>query len=175
LVAATNRELAEEVAKGRFRKDLFYRLNVVTLTLPPLRVRGEDIIMLARHFLAYYSIRDNVSELNLTVEDEARLIAYDWPGNVRELKNIMERATILNTIEGLEPHLKAESELFITHPFADTPTLNEVQRRYIRYVLNKTGGKLSGPGGATELLGMKRTTLYNRMNKLGISLRSQYE
>jgi len=169
LVAATNRDLEEEVAKGRFRKDLYYRLNVVTLTLPPLRDRGDDIIMLARHFLTYYGGKNNVPELKLNDEDEARLTAYDWPGNVRELENVMERATILNTVEGLEPHLRAESRLFITHPFTDTPSLNEIQRRYIRYVLNKTGGKLSGPGGATELLGMKRTTLYNRMRKLGMA------
>jgi len=169
LVAATNRDLEEEVAKGRFRKDLYYRLNVVTLTLPPLRDRGEDIIMLARHFLAYYSGKNNVPELKLTDEDQARLTNHDWPGNVRELKNIMERATILNTIEGLELHLKPESRLFITHPFADTPSLNEIQRRYIRHVLNKTGGKIAGPGGAAELLCMKRTTLYNRMKKLGMA------
>jgi len=170
LVAATNRDLAEEVTKSHFRKDLYYRLNVLTLTLPLLRDRGEDIIMLARHFLAYYSGKNNVPELKLTDEDEARLTAHDWPGNVRELKNVMERATILNTIEGLEPHLRAESRLFITHPFADTPSLNEIQRRYIRHVLNKTVGKIAGPGGAAELLGMKRTTLYNRMKKLGIAL-----
>ena len=169
LLAATNRDLAEEVAKGRFRKDLYYRLNVVTLTLPPLRDRGKDVVMLARHFLAYYSAKDKVPELNLTAENEARLMAYDWPGNVRELKNVMERATILNTIEGLEPHLRGESRLFITHPFADTPSLNEIQRRYIRYILNKTGGKMAGPGGAAKLLGIKRTTLYNRMKKLDMA------
>ena len=122
--------------------------------------------MLARHFLAYYSGKNKVPELNLSDEDEARLTAHDWPGNVRELKNVIERATILNTIEGLGPHLRAESRLFITHPFADTPSLNEIQRRYIRHVLNKTGGRIAGAGGAAELLGMKRTTLYNRMKKL---------
>ena len=125
--------------------------------------------MLARHFLAYYSGKNNVPELKLADEDEARLTAYNWPGNVRELKNAMERATILNTIEGLEPHLRGESRLFITHPFADTPSLNEIQRRYIRYILNKTGGKMAGPGGAAKLLGIKRTTLYNRMKKLDMA------
>jgi DNA-binding NtrC family response regulator len=138
--------------------------------LPPLRERGEDIIILARYFLAYYNRKHSAPELKLTKEDEARLISYDWPGNVRELKNVMERAAILNTFEGFELQKKPECNSFLTLPFADTPSLDEVQHRYIRYVLEKTDGKIGGSGGAAELLGIKRTTLYNRMKKLGMSL-----
>jgi len=170
LIAATNRNLAEEVEKSLFRKDLYYRINIVSLTLPPLRERREDIIILARYFLSYFSRKHSVPELKLTREDEARLISYDWPGNVRELKNVMERAAILNTLEGFELHQKPECKSSLTLPFAGTPSLDEVQQRYIRYVLEKTGGKIGGSGGAAELLGIKRTTLYNRMKKLGMSL-----
>jgi len=175
LVAATNRDLEEEVAKGRFRKDLYYRLNVIEITLTPLRERREDIILLAHHFLTHYSKKNNVPELELTDEEEARLTAYDWPGNVRELKNVIERATLLNTLEGFELGRKSGSKTSLANPFEGTPSLDEVQRRYIAYVLEKTGGKISGPRGAAELLCMKRSTLYNRMKKLGISPTAQYE
>ncbi len=169
LVTATNRDLAEEVAAGRFREDLYYRLNVVPLTLPPLRDRIEDLPILARHFLRLYVRRFGRSELELTRADEARLAGHRWPGNVRELRNVMERAALLSVGDSVEMNLPADSKSPSSHPFADDPSMDEIQRRYIQHVLEKTGGRVSGPGGAAERLGMHRATLYHRMKKLGLS------
>lgn len=168
LLAATNRELHREVAAGRFRKDLYYRLNVVELTLPPLRGRKKDIGFLARHFLSLYARKYNRGELSLTKKNESLLTGYRWPGNVRELQNVMERAVLLSTGNRLMLNLsvwpgKADHE----KRFADLPTMDEMQWRYIQYVVEKTGGKIGGRGGAAEILGMKRTTLQARMQKLG--------
>ena len=169
LLAATNRNLSLEVSKGRFREDLYYRLNVVPITMPPLRERGRDIVLLARHFLDYYSRKHVRPDLRLSPEDEAALTGYHWPGNVRELQNVMERAVLLAEGDGPVLNLPHEPAEPATDPFFDTPTADELLKRYIRFVLNKTGGKLSGPGGAAEILGMKRTTLFSRMKKLGLS------
>ena len=168
LLAATSRDLASEVAAGRFREDLYYRINVVPLTIPPLRERREDIALLASYFLAKYASRYNRPEIRLTKEDEAKLMVYDWPGNVRELENVVERTVLLSMGEGLEFRMPAEEMNISGNPFSDYPTLDEIQRRYIQQVLEKTGGKIGGPGGAAEILGMKRTTLNDRMRKLGI-------
>ncbi|MGB9499778.1 MAG: sigma-54 interaction domain-containing protein [Dissulfuribacterales bacterium] len=168
LVAATNRDLAEEVAAGRFREDLYYRLNVIPVTLPPLRDRVDDIPLLARHFLHRFASKYNHQGLLLSPEHESMLTAYNWPGNVRELQNVMERAVLLSTDGHLHLDLPSEKLIKTNNQFDDLPFLDELQRRYIQYVLNKTNGKLSGPGGATEILGMKRTSLYNRMRKLGL-------
>ncbi len=169
LVVATNRDLAAEVAAGRFREDLYYRLNVIPVTLPPLRERIEDLPLLSRHFLSRFSTKYNRHGLALTAEDEALLTAYAWPGNIRELSNVMERAVLLSTDGRLHMDLPAENRQAATdHPFTDMPTLDEVQRRYIRFVMEKTNGRISGPGSASEILGMKRTSLYNRMNRLGL-------
>ncbi len=173
LIAATNRDLAGEVAAGRFREDLYYRLNVIPLVLPPLRERRSDIIFLARHYLQRYAGRYNRPHLALEAADEEQLLAYDWPGNVRELKNMIERGVLLSSGDrlALAPN-QAESG----RPggmLSDMPTLDEVQRRYIRYVLGKTGGKIGGEDGAASLLGMKRTSLYNRMKKLNIQPKKQ--
>ena len=168
LIAATNRNLADEVAAERFREDLYYRLNVISITLPPLRERNEDVLFLARHFLSLYASKHNQQVPGLTREDENILLTYHWPGNIRELKNVMERAVLLSTKDRLEISLPAKSSLASNHCFSDLPSLDEIQRRYIRYVMEKTGGKVSGPGGAAELLKMKRTSLYKRMDKLGL-------
>ncbi len=168
LVAATNRDLAEEVAAGRFREDLYYRLNVIPITLPPLRDRTEDIPLLAGHFLHRFANKYNHQGLFLSPEHESILTAYGWPGNIRELQNVMERAVLLSTDGLLHLDLPSEKLIKTNNQFDDLPSLNEIQRRYIQYVMNKTDGKLSGPGGATEILGMKRTSLYNRMKKLGL-------
>ena len=168
LIAATNRNLADEVAAGRFREDLYYRLNVISITLPPLRERNEDVLFLARHFLSLYAAKHNQQVPGLRQEDEDLLLAYHWPGNIRELKNVMERAVLLSTRDRLEISLPVKSSLTSNHFFSDLPSLDEVQRRYIRYVMEKTGGKVSGTGGAAELLNMKRTSLYKRMDKLGL-------
>ncbi len=169
LLAATNRNLEEEVAAGRFRRDLFYRLNVVPLTLPPLRERKEDILPLVERFLDHYGRDLHRARPALPGADEKRLTDYPWPGNVRELKNMVERAVLLFDGRRLDFNFPASSRLSSTHPFADMPTMEELQRRYIRHVLESTGGRIRGPEGAAERLGMKRTTLYARMKKLGLT------
>jgi transcriptional regulator with GAF, ATPase, and Fis domain len=168
LVAATNRNLAEEVASGRFREDLYYRLNVIPVTLPPLREREKDILLLATHFINRFANKYNHPELCLSPENEAALKGYSWPGNIRELQNIMERAVLLATDGQLHFEIFSENRASGRNQFDDLPTIDEIQRRYIAFVLEKTGGKLSGIGGASEILGMKRTSLYNRMKKLGL-------
>jgi transcriptional regulator with GAF, ATPase, and Fis domain len=168
LVAATNRNLAEEVAQGRFRQDLYYRLNVVPLEIPPLRERGQDVLLLARHFLALYAKRFNRPHLVLKPSEEEELTSYDWPGNVRELRNVIERAVLLSSGEELAFNLPSDPRTEANHSFSDCPTMDDLQRRYIRYVLEQTGNRIGGRGGAAEVLGMDRATLYHRMKKLGL-------
>ena len=169
LLAATNRNLEEEVTAGHFRRDLFYRLNVVPLTLPPLRERQEDILPLVERFLDHYGRDLNRARPAIPSADEKRMTDYPWPGNVRELKNMVERAVLLFDGRRLDFNLPGRSRFASTHPFADMPTMEELQRRYIRHVLGSTGGRIRGPEGAAERLGMKRTTLYARMKKLGLT------
>ena len=171
LIAATNRDLAEEVAAGRFRRDLYYRVNVMPLTIPPLKDRQEDIIMLAEHFMSFFAKKHNRPIPKLNIRDKDKLMAYRWPGNVRELKNVMERSVILSEGGRLELALVNGLLSDLNHPFADRPSMDELQRRYIGYLLEKTRGKV---GDTAELLGMKRTTLYHRMKKLGLN-RTDFE
>jgi len=168
LIAATNRDLAGEVVKGRFREDLYYRLNVVPIIIPPLRERGEDAVLLAKHFIERYAKKYNRTVFQLSPEDENRAKEYTWPGNVRELKNIVERAVILSHENRLDLNLSDLHPPVQSDPFSDKPTLDEIQRRYIKYTIESTGGKISGPGGAAEVLGLKRTSLYSRMKALKI-------
>ena len=172
LVAATNRNLWDEVAAGRFRQDLYYRLDVIRIVLPPLRDRPDDIVLLARSFFRHYCHRYGRKGLELTRQHEDKLTAYPWLGNVRELKNVIERAVTLSGGGKLILDLPLGQAPLEEDAFADTPTLDELQRRYIRHVLEKTGGRIYGPGGAAERLGMKRSTLYTRMYKLGIRFQS---
>jgi transcriptional regulator with GAF, ATPase, and Fis domain len=169
LVAATNRDLKKDMEDGRFRQDLYYRLNVVPLVLPPLRDRGSDVVLLAREFLGQYARKYHRSLPGLTDEDIQAITAYPWPGNVRELKNVMERSAILSSPERLMLSLPASPGKDPEHLFTDRPTMEELQRRYIAHVLGLTGGRIGGPGGAARVLGMKRTTLQARMRKLGIT------
>jgi transcriptional regulator with GAF, ATPase, and Fis domain len=168
LIAATNRDLAKEVAAGRFREDLYYRLNVIPIIVPPLRDRKSDIHRLARHFLKRYAARYKRPGITLTPDSEKMLSTYHWPGNVRELKNVIERSVLLSTKESLELNLPPAGYLLNADPFSDTPTLDEVQRRYIRHILKKTRGKIGGKDGAAQILGIKRTSLYHRMKRLNI-------
>ncbi len=168
LVAASNRNLAAEVTVGRFREDLFYRLNVVPLNIPPLRERGEDVVLLARYFLDEYAKRFGRPGMRLSRTDEARLSQHTWPGNVRELKNVMERTVLLSRGEECELRLPPVAESGATDSFLDHPSMDEMQRRYIRYILETTGNRIGGPGGAAEILGMNPGTLYSRMKKLGL-------
>jgi transcriptional regulator with GAF, ATPase, and Fis domain/tetratricopeptide (TPR) repeat protein len=169
LVVATNRDLAAEVSAGRFREDLYFRLNVVPITVPPLRDHMDDLPSLTRYFLGKYAVRYNRPMLELTPEQEAMLMEYHWPGNIREIQNIIERAVILSTDESLVIDLPAKKAVGTRHLYSDYPTMDELQRRYIKHALEKTGGKVGGAGGTAELLGMKRTTLQKRMKKLGLA------
>ena len=169
LIVATNRDLAAEVAAHRFREDLYYRLNVIPIHLPPLRDRKEDISLLADYYLKQYAVKYRRAVIKLTADQDKVLRRYGWPGNIRELKNVMERAVLLSGDNQMELNLPAEVQGKEDHPFADSPSLEEVQRRYIRDVLKRTGGRIAGPGGAAEILGMKRTSLYARMRTLGMS------
>jgi transcriptional regulator with GAF, ATPase, and Fis domain len=170
LIAATNRDLAKDVVEGRFRQDLYYRLNVVPLRLPLLRERGEDVVFLAKEFLSHYARKYHRVLPDMTDGDVSALMAYSWPGNVRELKNVMERTAILSSGEMLQLNLPASPSSNSEPSFTDRPTLDELQRRYISHVLTLTGGRIGGPGGAAAVLGMKRTTLQARMRKLKINL-----
>jgi transcriptional regulator with GAF, ATPase, and Fis domain/tetratricopeptide (TPR) repeat protein len=171
LIAATNRDLAADVTDGRFRQDLYYRLNVIPLVLPPLRKRGEDIIILAKEFLGQYARKYHRMLPDLTEDDISALTAYPWPGNVRELKNVMERTAILSSSERLQLNLPVSQSISVEMSFTDRPTMDELQRRYISHVLTLTGGRLGGPSGAAAVLGMKRTTLQARIRKLRINMR----
>ena len=169
LVAATNRNLFDEVRAGRFREDLYYRLNTLELTIPPLRERKGDIVSLAHHFITYYAKKYNKPPLMLTDEQIAVMKKYKWPGNVRELKHVIERAVLVSESDRLElvfPNMQ-ESPTAET-PFSDFPSLDEIQRRYIRFVLDHTDGRISGPGNASDILDINRTTLNSRMRKLGM-------
>ena len=177
LIAATNRDLAQAVREGSFREDLYYRISVVPLTIPPLRGRLEDIEEIVTAFIDYFSRRYGK---RVPLPDEAafaRLRAYAWPGNLRELRNVVERAVILHSggplalIPAAAPArggTKAEEDASL---YADTPTLEVLQRRYIEHVLKKTGGRVCGPEGAEGILGMKRSTLYLKLRQYGISTR----
>ena len=168
LIAATNRNLSVEVDKGHFRKDLYFRLNVIPVTLPPLRERVEDIILLVEFFLERYKKKYKRPRLFLSGEQKNIMRQYKWPGNIREIQNLTERAVLLSRGEQLEMNFPVESSSRVDHPFTDTPSLDEIQRRYIEFILEKTKGKISGPSGAAQLLGMKRTSLYSRMRTLGM-------
>jgi transcriptional regulator with GAF, ATPase, and Fis domain len=168
LIAATNRDLAADMAEGRFRQDLYYRLNVIPLVLPPLRERGEDVIILAKEFLNQYARKYHRILPGLMEGDISLLLSYPWPGNVRELKNVMERTAILSSADRLQLNLPMSTGANAEPSFTDRPTMEELQKKYIMHVLNLTGGRIGGPGGAAAALGMKRTTLQARMRKLGI-------
>ncbi len=173
LVAATNRNLREEVANGNFRKDLYFRLNVIPIHLPPLRDRSLDIPLLANYFLDLYAAKYKRHDLCLADEQKQKLQEYKWPGNIRELQNVMERAVLLSDENQLEIRLPAEIQTQVDNPFADLPSMDEIQRRYINYILQKCGGKIGGAGGAAEILGLKRTSLYSRMKILGMKTNAE--
>lgn len=168
LIVATNRDLAAEVDAGRFRRDLYYRLNVVPFQIPALRDRKDDILVLAKHFLVKFARKFSRQGLILEPETESILKNYHWPGNIRELENVMERAVLLSLEGRLKIELSTESLQHSKHPFSGRPTLEELEKQYIQYIINETGGRIGGAGGASEILGLKRTTLYARMKKLGL-------
>jgi DNA-binding NtrC family response regulator len=167
LITATNRDLSAMVKARTFREDLYYRLNVFPLTLPPLRNRRQDIGVLAEHFMRQLSTRLNKAERNISATTLARMQQYDWPGNIRELENVIERAMILSQGPMLEvPPLQNASTPDALPLQGDD--LASVNRAHILGVLEATGWIVAGPHGAAARLGVKRSTLTYRMKKLGI-------
>ncbi len=166
LIAATNRNLDEDVASGRFRADLFYRLNIFPIYVPPLRERIEDIEALAVHFLRIYSDKMKKSFKGIPNSEMSKLKTYNWPGNIRELKNIIERSVILNS--GGRFHVLDVLNDAKNKPVDGQSTLEEMERRFILQTLHDTHWKISGSGGAANVLGLNHNTLYSRMKRLGI-------
>ena len=182
VIAATNRNLEKQIVDGEFREDLFYRLSVFPIDVPPLRERGDDIIHLARHYLQKTCSSFGREPMQLTRSQAEMLRNYRWPGNVRELKNVIERAVILSPGKVLrldlsmsdgsrENRLSAitdrdEGEIMTESEF------RELQKNNLLAALQQTDWKVSGPGGAAEVLGVKATTLADRIRSYGLK-RSQ--
>jgi len=174
LVAATNRDLVEMVKRGEFRSDLYYRLNVFPVMLPPLRSRREDIPALVNHFVELYSRRMNRQVEEIPFETMDALSSYHWPGNIRELQNLIERAVILCNGGVLPNPLPPPADQGVTNSndvvISSAPTtLRDSERNLILQTLEAVGWVIGGHKGAATKLGLKRTTLIHRMKKLGIS------
>jgi transcriptional regulator with GAF, ATPase, and Fis domain/AmiR/NasT family two-component response regulator len=172
VIAATNRNLHKDVIAGRFRMDLYYRINVFPIVIAPLRERKEDIPLLARHFLQQHAKRSGSEPKHLTSKVLQQLTCYSWPGNVRELQHVIERNIVLNrspVISAIElPGEELPEEEVSVSPERFL-SIAEVDRAHILTVLKKCNGKVSGKGGAAEVLNMPATTLNSKMKKLGIS------
>jgi DNA-binding NtrC family response regulator len=170
VLAATNRDIEAMLPLGTFREDLYYRLNVVTLRVPPLRERTDDIALLARHFLRKYGSENRKSISGISADALRLLERYKWPGNVRELENTIARATLLETADEITPEslpdkLQGRAESVTGNEEKDFHSLEEVEKRYIARVLERTGGN---KGKAAKILGINRTSLWRMMNRLGI-------
>jgi DNA-binding NtrC family response regulator len=169
VIVATNKTLQGEVKGGRFREDLYYRLSVMPVTLPPLRERREDVLPLGEHFIGRFNQKRNQRVVGLTPKAEALLISYNWPGNIRELRNVIERAMILCSGDrihasdlpfgGQETSARDNGEDFLS--------LDDIERLHIQTVLTATNRNMSR---AAEILGVTRTTLYNKMRRFGLGL-----
>ncbi len=168
LVAATNRDLANMVKRGEFRSDLYYRVNVFPILLPPLRARSEDIPALVSHFVEVYGRRMGKQIDHIPPATISALSSYQWPGNIRELQNFIERSVILSDGTVLSPPL-AELKRSPVAESLGAVTLKDAERDHILKTLKQTRWVVAGPNGAAARLGMKRSTLYFRMQKLGIS------
>jgi len=190
VIAATNRDLTKSIAAGTFRQDLYYRLNVFPIRLPPLRARQEDISMLVHYFVSRFAAKVGRKIAHVSHETMQQLVAYSWPGNVRELENVIERAVILST--GPVLHVAAEMLLETApapgvqitpapiapsseneEPVAGSAALEDVERRHIVAVLTQAKWRIDGPQGAAHLLNMHPSTLRSRLKKLGIQRRSE--
>jgi formate hydrogenlyase transcriptional activator len=177
LICATHRNLAEMIDQRQFRADLFYRLSVFPLELPPLRHRPEDIRLLVHHFAVYYAARMSKRITAISEDFLARLMRHSWPGNVRELQNFIERSVILasgTVLNGLPPE-----PVYATQHDSDRPklpgpvTLEDAERLHILRALDQVNGVIGGRNGAAVRLGLPRTTLIARMKRLGISRAQQ--
>ena len=174
VIAATNQDLRSMVQNGKFRADLYYRLNVFPIQLPPLRERQDDIPLLAQHFVRVFTARmgKQIAHIPDTVMDALR--HYHWPGNIRELQNFIERSVIMNSFElpnpaMAEPNIPRDGE-----PSARVQTLAAAQRAHIATTLRETNWVVGGRDGAANRLGLPRTTLISRMRKLGLSRENPY-
>jgi transcriptional regulator with GAF, ATPase, and Fis domain len=180
VIAATNRNIEELMVAGEFREDLFYRLSVFPIEVPPLRERSEDVIQLARHFLEDICNDFGRTPYKLTQSQAAIISAYDWPGNVRELKNVIERAVILSRGSTLRldlsmpdgspalPETQDEREPTAAGQILTDKQMRELQKRNIIAALDAANWKVSGKGGSAELLDVRPTTLYDRLKAFGI-------
>ena len=168
VVSATNKDLKMAIEKGGFREDLYYRLNVVTIELPPLRERKEDIPLFAQHFLRKFAQENQKEVTEFSPEAMQLLLNYDWPGNVRELENAIERAVILAKDSLITiPDLPYEN-MSPTRLVAAGKELREVEKNHILNVLSQTGGNYSE---AARILGITRMTLYNKVREYGLNVK----
>jgi transcriptional regulator with GAF, ATPase, and Fis domain len=170
IIAATNRDLEEEVAAGRFRADLYYRLNVFPIQLPPLSERKEDIVPLANFFIHRYSRQTGIAIKGVTPEVARALQNYDWPGNVRELEHLIERSILLSNGDKLrEIHLPGINDDPPVQDVTPSRTLEAMERYHIIGTLKRCSGKIGGVGGAAEILDIPSTTLHSKMRRLRIT------
>jgi transcriptional regulator with GAF, ATPase, and Fis domain len=164
IIAATNRDIEHEVNDGKFRKDLFYRLNVFPIVIPPLRERPEDITLMVWSFVGEFEKKVGKRIDSISKKSMEALQSYSWPGNVRELRNVIERAIIVSSGRTLNVPIPS---VMVADASSDR-NLEDIERKHIVSVLEKTSWRLTGKGGAAEVLGLKRTTLQSKMKKLGI-------
>jgi len=178
VVAMTNRDLLSEIRQGRFRQDLYYRLAVFPIKVPPLRARRDDVPLLARHFVALAARRLGVPRPELDADQIAALMAYDWPGNVRELQNVVERAMI--TQRGghldLDPGALQRPTVVAPATLGDAvlteAEVRSLERANLERALARCDGRIYGPSGAAELLGIPPTTLANRVRRMNLTIPS---
>jgi formate hydrogenlyase transcriptional activator len=166
VIAATSRDLQQAVKDGKFREDLFYRLNIFPITIPPLRDRRDDIPPLVWHFVNELSQKMGRSIETIHHSTMEAFKSYYWPGNVRELRNVIERFLITSTNTVFRAELPTRET---TTANGHLQTFEEVERNHIQHVLESVGWRVRGEGGAAQVLGLKPTTLESRMQKLGIS------
>ncbi|SHL09566.1 DNA-binding transcriptional response regulator, NtrC family, contains REC, AAA-type ATPase, and a Fis-type DNA-binding domains [Chitinophaga jiangningensis] len=170
VIAATNRNLEQEVSEKRFRMDLYYRLNVFPVWIPPLRERGGDITLLANHFVEIYCTRFGKPVKTISPKAMQTLMGYSWPGNIRELDHVIERTVILTRENEITQFaLTPQPAAVAVNSTPTIKTMAENEKEHIIAVLKSVNGKVSGPGGAAELLGLPPSTLNARMKKLGIN------
>ena len=166
VISATNKDMKKAVANGQFREDLYYRLNVVPVELPPLRERKEDIPLLAQHFLKKFAVENQKEIIGFSPETTDFLLKYEWPGNVRELENAIERAVILTKNSYIEATDLAQENLLMAHSAPSGRSLKEVERERILNVLNETSGNRSK---TARILGISRATLYNKIREYALN------